>query len=153
MTIVLMVVGGGGIASCVLPYTHSPQARLPLGCCLPCVCFPVYSPRTHVHERPNEAHRARLSATAARPPAPSCPTPAAPSCPLLSPPPAPPPQGIAAYDLERLTADVAAVAAALGRSRITLVAHDWGGGDRGGGGGVGGVGGGGGVGVGQCVAV
>ncbi|PNW76288.1 hypothetical protein CHLRE_12g540550v5 [Chlamydomonas reinhardtii] len=37
------------------------------------------------------------------------------------------PAGIAAYDLERLTADVAAVAAALGRSRITLVAHDWGG--------------------------
>ncbi|KAG2433731.1 hypothetical protein HXX76_008096 [Chlamydomonas incerta] len=37
------------------------------------------------------------------------------------------PAGIASYGLDKLTADVAAVVAALGRDRVTLVAHDWGG--------------------------
>ncbi|KAG2438402.1 hypothetical protein HYH02_010857 [Chlamydomonas schloesseri] len=37
------------------------------------------------------------------------------------------PAGIAAYDMDKLTSDVAAVVAALGRSRVTLVSHDWGG--------------------------
>ncbi|GLC38218.1 hypothetical protein PLESTB_001086500 [Pleodorina starrii] len=37
------------------------------------------------------------------------------------------PEGISSYTPERLSADVAAVVSALGRTRCTLVGHDWGG--------------------------
>ncbi|KAG2491579.1 hypothetical protein HYH03_010146 [Edaphochlamys debaryana] len=37
------------------------------------------------------------------------------------------PEGVAAYSLDRLTEDVAAVVRALGRSSCTLIGHDWGG--------------------------
>lgn len=37
------------------------------------------------------------------------------------------PQGVAAYRLEQLAADVHAAVSALGHKRCTLVAHDWGG--------------------------